>query len=114
MDLLTFKFHRPTTPARGGCVERAFAEHFLWAFVRSANFQGGMTQSLSQITLVQIHWYRRQKNASNWQLVGTVDEVSYKLTSADLGSTVMAVIAMQPDGKGVIRQESNVMGPIKE
>ena len=63
---------------------------------------------------VQIHWYRRQKNASNWQLVGTVDEVSYKLTSADLGSTVMAVIAMQPDGKGVIRQESNVMGPIKE
>ena len=61
---------------------------------------------------VQVHWYRRLPEASGWQLVGQVDESSYRLTSEDLGSTVMAVVAMQPNGKEVVRHQSNVLGPI--
>ena len=61
---------------------------------------------------VQVHWYRRLPETSGWQLVGEVDQRSYQLTSADLGTTVMAVVAMQPNGKEVIRHQSNVLGPI--
>ena len=61
---------------------------------------------------VQVHWYRRLPGGSGWQLVGKVDQRSYQLTSDDLGTTVMAVVAMQPNGKEVIRHQSNVLGPI--
>ena len=61
---------------------------------------------------VQVHWYRRLPEASGWQLVGEVDQRSYRLSLADLGSTVIAVVAMQPNGKEVIRLKSNVLGPI--
>ena len=61
---------------------------------------------------VQVHWYRRLPEASGWQLVGEVDQRSYRLSSADLGSTVIAIVAMQPNGKEVIRHQTNVLGPI--
>ena len=61
---------------------------------------------------VQVHWYRRLPEASGWQLVGEVDQRSYRLSLADLGSTVIAIVAMQPNGKEVIRHQTNVLGPI--
>jgi len=63
-------------------------------------------------TEVQVHWYRLLPGGSGWQLVGEVDQRSYRLTTDDLGSTLMAVVAMQPNGKEVTRHQSNVMGPI--
>ena len=61
---------------------------------------------------VQVHWYRRLPGESGWQLVGEVDERSYRLKSDDLGASLMAIVAMQQDGAGVIRHQSNVMGPV--
>ena len=63
---------------------------------------------------VQVHWYRRLPGESDWQLVGKVDLRSYQLTSDDLGTTVIAVVAMQPNGKEVIRHQSNMLGPITQ
>ena len=61
---------------------------------------------------VQVHWYRQNKGDVNWSLVGEVDARAYKLTPQDLDTSVMAVIALKPYNKAVIRHNSNVIGPI--
>ena len=61
---------------------------------------------------VQIHWYRRDPNASTWQLVGAVDQRNYRVSASDLGATLIAVVAMQPNGGAVMRHHSNSIGPI--
>ena len=63
---------------------------------------------------VQVHWYRRMPESSLWQLVGQVDERTYRISSDDLGSSVMAIVAMQRNGAVVVRHHSNVIGPITE
>ena len=49
---------------------------------------------------------------THWQLVGEVNSLSYRIGSDDVSGHVMAVVAMRPNGGAVMRQSSNVIGPI--
>ena len=65
-----------------------------------------------QFDEVRVHWYRRLPGQTHWQLVGGVDSRSYRIGSDDVSGQVMAVVAMRPNGGAVMRQSSNVIGPV--
>ncbi len=61
---------------------------------------------------VQVHWYKRNPGDVNWSLVGEVDAREYKLTQQDIDASVMAVVALKPYNKAIVRHNSNIIGPI--
>jgi outer membrane biogenesis lipoprotein LolB len=65
-----------------------------------------------QINSVQIHWYQRQGD-EHWKLVSDLSEETYRISQADLGKQVLAVMVVETSNGDVKRVSSNVIGPIQ-
>lgn len=77
-----------------------------------ANVAAGLTQDpLINLPAGAFHWYRLPAGGSQWLLISDASGPSYRLSSADVGSQVMVVVAL-PSGAGSQRQASPAVGPI--
>ena len=65
-----------------------------------------------QINSVDIHWYQRQGD-DHWKLVSNRSEENYRISQADRGGSVMAVMVVATSDGDVKRVSSNVIGPIR-
>jgi outer membrane biogenesis lipoprotein LolB len=65
-----------------------------------------------QINSVQIHWYQRQGD-EHWKLVSDLSEETYRISQADQGKQVLAVMVVETSNGDVKRVSSNVIGPIQ-
>jgi outer membrane biogenesis lipoprotein LolB len=65
-----------------------------------------------QINSVHIHWYQRQGDG-HWKLVSDLSEETYRISQADRGKQVMAVMVVETSNGDVKRVSSNVIGPIQ-
>ena len=65
-----------------------------------------------QINSVHIHWYQRQGNG-HWKLMSDRSEETYRISEANRGGEVMAVIVVATSDGEVQRVSSNVIGPIQ-
>ena len=65
-----------------------------------------------QINSVEIHWYQRQGDG-HWKLVSNRSEENYRISQADRGGSVMAVMVVATSDGNVKRVSSNVIGPIR-
>lgn len=66
----------------------------------------------NQINSVHIHWYQRQGDGP-WKLVADRSEETYRISEADRGAKVMAVMVVTTSDGDVRRVSSNVIGPIQ-
>ncbi len=65
-----------------------------------------------QIKRVDIHWYQRQGDG-HWKLVSDRSEETFRISQADRGGKVMAVMVVETSDGAVKRVSSNVIGPIQ-
>ena len=65
-----------------------------------------------QIKSVDIHWYQRQGDG-HWKLVSDRSEETFRISQADRGGKVMAVMVVETSDGAVKRVSSNVIGPIQ-
>ena len=65
-----------------------------------------------KINSVDIHWYQRQGD-DHWKLVSNRSEENYRISQADRGGSVMAVMVVATSDGDVKRVSSNVIGPIR-
>ena len=61
---------------------------------------------------IHIHWYQRQGDG-HWKLVSDLSEETYRISQADRGGSVMAVMVVATSNGDVKRVSSNVIGPIQ-
>ena len=65
-----------------------------------------------EINSIHIHWYQRQGDG-HWKLVSDLSEETYRISQADRGGSVMAVMVVATSDGDVKRVSSNVIGPIQ-
>jgi hypothetical protein len=66
----------------------------------------------NEINSIHIHWYQRQGDG-HWKLVSDLSEETYRISQADRGGSVMAVMVVATSDGDVKRVSSNVIGPIQ-
>lgn len=62
---------------------------------------------------VHIHWYRKPKTSSQWTLIKNAHGSRYRIKKNDSKNYLMAVVVVKKANGEVVRQTSNVVGPIK-
>ena len=62
---------------------------------------------------LEVHWYRRG-DRGNWILMPSASGNSYRVSSEDRQSTIMAVAVVRDRNGEIRRISSNVMGPVTD
>ncbi len=68
-------------------------------------------EGLTTLPPSAFHWYRLAPGTGQWQLIQGASGPTYALTTADVASQVMVVVAV-PTASGSQRSVSQVVGPV--